>query len=102
MAVSHSSITYYVFGVLEPSLQILGFVVTSFTPQYYACMQTPTPISHTLLPSEKIVIYQLGNLFLLIVILGLSIMNSTRDPAVISAYLSALWWGGLGHIGITA
>ncbi|KAJ3453723.1 hypothetical protein MRS44_017970 [Fusarium solani] len=99
---AQSTIPYYVFGVLEPTLQILGFAVASFTPHYLALTQTPTPISHTLLPSEKIITYQLGNLFLLVAILGLSIMNSASDPAVISTYLSALWWGDLGHIGVTA
>ncbi|KAF3342153.1 hypothetical protein EV126DRAFT_412667 [Verticillium dahliae] len=96
------TIPYYVFGVLEPTLQILGFAVASFTPHYLALTQTPTPISHTLLPSEKIVTYQLGNLFLLIAIMGLSIMNSASDPAIVATYLSALWWGDLGHIGVTA
>ncbi|KAH6989899.1 hypothetical protein EDB80DRAFT_881919 [Ilyonectria destructans] len=102
MAALQSNIPYYVFGMLEPTLQILGFVVASFAPQYYACSQTQTPISHTLLPSEKIVTYQLGNLFLLIAIMGLSIMNSVGDHAVVATYLSALWWGDLGHIGVTA
>ncbi|RKK12491.1 hypothetical protein BFJ63_vAg10978 [Fusarium oxysporum f. sp. narcissi] len=97
-----SMIPYCIFGVLEPTLQILGFAVASFIPHYLALTQTPMPISHTLLPSEKIITYQLGNLFLLVAIFGLSIMNSASDPAVISTYLSALWWGDLGHIGVTA
>lgn len=99
---AQSKMSYYVFGVMEPTLQILGFVVASFTPHYFALTQTPTPISHTLLPSEKIVTYQLGNLLLLVAILGLSFMNSTNDPAVVKTYLSVLWWGDLGHIGVTA
>jgi drug/metabolite transporter (DMT)-like permease len=97
-----SPIPFYVFGVLEPTLQIIGFTVASFGPHLIALTQTPTPISHNLLPSEKIITYQFGNLLLLIAILSLSFITTANDAAVASTYLSALWWGDLGHIGVTA
>lgn len=96
------NIAYLIFGVAEPALQILGFLTTSFAPEYYALTQTPTPVSHQLLPSEKILTFQFGNLVLVLAILGLSIMNANVDRAVVDAYLSALWWGDLGHVGVTA
>ncbi|KEZ45200.1 hypothetical protein SAPIO_CDS2659 [Scedosporium apiospermum] len=60
MPLSRLDLPYYIFGVVEPTLQILGFVVGSFAPQYFALTQAPLLISHSLLPSEKILSYQLG------------------------------------------
>ncbi|KAM0271397.1 hypothetical protein ACHAQH_009119 [Verticillium albo-atrum] len=93
---------YYIFAVVEPALQLLGFAVTSLAPHYFALSQTPSPISHSFLPSEKILTYQLGNLFFLLAVISLSVLNATSDRAVVGAYLSALCWGDLGHIGVTA
>jgi hypothetical protein len=47
------------------------------------------------------VTWQLGNLYLLMAIMGLAILNTTSDAKVVKAYLFALWVGDIGHVGLT-
>lgn len=55
-----------------------------------------------LIASEKLLAGQLGNLFLVLGFVGVGVLQTTSEMAVVRAYLSALWWGDLGHVGITA
>ena len=101
MASTLPSIPRYVFGVVEPAILILAFAITSLSPAYYVASQSRLPASHNLLPSETILVYQLSNLFLLVAVIELYVFYSTTDAKVVRALLTALWWGDLGHLGVT-
>lgn len=45
--------------------------------------------------------WQLGNIYLLVGLLGLFILNTTSELKVVKAYLLALWIGDIGHVGLT-
>jgi hypothetical protein len=45
--------------------------------------------------------WQLGNVYLLLGLLGTFILNTTTELSVVNAYLFALWLGDIGHLGFT-
>lgn len=45
---------------------------------------------------------QLGNLYFLLCLLGLFILNTTTEARVVHAYVWALWIGDIGHVAATA
>lgn len=47
------------------------------------------------------VAWQLGNLYLLMAMMGLAILNTTSEAKVVKAYLLVLWLGDIGHVGFT-
>ena len=102
MACTLPTIPRYIFSVFEPAVLILGFVITTALPEYYFSSHSKLPSPRPLLPSEKIQIYQLSNLFLLVAFMSLYILKSTDDIKVARAFLTALWWGDIGHLGVTS
>ena len=101
MANALPAVPWCIFGVFEPAALILAFVVTAALPKYYVSSQSKFASPRSLLPSENILLYQLSNLFLLVAVISLYVLNSTNDVKVARAFLTALWWGDLGHLGVT-
>lgn len=48
------------------------------------------------------VAWQLGNLYLLMALMGVAILHSTSEVKVVRAYLFVLAVGDVGHVGLTA
>ncbi|KAH6616254.1 hypothetical protein C7974DRAFT_416408 [Boeremia exigua] len=106
MVSSLPTLPFYVFGIFEPTVLILAFVVTTVLPNYYSTAMAKhtraSPVHPaTEKPTESIYLSQLSNLFLLVSVISLYVLNSTDDEKVAAAYLTALWWGDLGHLGVT-
>jgi hypothetical protein len=95
------TIPRYFFCFIEPTLLILTFATTSIFPSYYVFTQSKHAPRHRLLPTEQILTFQLGNLFLLIAVIELYVFSSTTDTKAVRALITALWWGDLGHLGVT-
>jgi hypothetical protein len=102
MASALPAIPRCVFGIFEPAILIVAFFATSVLPKYYVSSQSDCPISRPLFRSEEIHLYQLSNLFLLIAFISIYVMNATDDIKVARAFLTALWWGDIGHLAATA
>ncbi|KAH7067013.1 hypothetical protein BKA63DRAFT_523572 [Paraphoma chrysanthemicola] len=103
MASALPAIPRYIFTIFEPAILLVAFLTISLFPRYYVSSQSPLdPPSRPLTAPEEILVYQLSNVFLLIAFTSLYVLNSTNDVKVARAWLSALWWGDLGHIGVTA
>ena len=45
--------------------------------------------------------WQLGNLYLLMALVGLAVLNTTSEVKVVRGYLWALWLGDIGHVAFT-
>ncbi|OAL44868.1 hypothetical protein IQ07DRAFT_550098, partial [Pyrenochaeta sp. DS3sAY3a] len=101
MSTALPTIPQYLFGVGEPAILILAFLVTSLLPEYYVSSLSKLPSTRSLLATEQIGVYQISNLFLLIAVLSFYILNSIHDAKVTRLFLNALWWGDLGHLGVT-
>lgn len=52
-------------------------------------------------PNSKILAYQLGNLYGLLALLGLAILNTTSEQRVIKAYITCLAIADIGHLAPT-
>ncbi|KAJ5607472.1 hypothetical protein N7537_004091 [Penicillium hordei] len=95
------TIPRYFFCFIEPTLLILAFATTSMFPSYYVSTQSKLAPLHRLLSTEQILSFQLSNLFFLIAVIELYIFFSTTDTKAVQALITALWWGDLGHLGVT-
>ncbi|KAF2457519.1 hypothetical protein BDY21DRAFT_344070 [Lineolata rhizophorae] len=110
MASELPTVPRVVFTILEPASLIAGFLAPLVAPAYFVDAQLPrTPllappghVPHALLPVEHLLALQLANLYLLLCLLGLLVLHTTREPAVVKAYLCALWLGDVGHVAVSA
>lgn len=57
--------------------------------------------SHPLYETEHVLALQLGNIYFLLCLMGLFILNTTTEPKVVRAYLWAAWTADISHIGVT-
>ncbi|MCJ1309504.1 hypothetical protein MMC25_003164 [Agyrium rufum] len=104
MARALQGIPYVIFAVLEPISLVAGWLSAWFDTANFVADQYPSP-SNYISPTSanaQIISYQLGNLYLLMALMGLSVLNITNDPRIIRAYLIVLAIGDLGHVGPTA
>jgi hypothetical protein len=64
--------------------------------------QTPnSPTPPTLHPSTMLLAYQLGNIYLLAMFIGVAVLYTTSEPKVIRNYMIALALGDVGHVFLT-
>lgn len=71
-------------------------------PGWFVSQQIPEPRDAVPVSENSIMVaQQLGNLYLLMAIMGLAILHTTSEAKVVRAYLLALWLGDIGHVGFT-
>ncbi|KAK1656061.1 hypothetical protein BDP81DRAFT_14840 [Colletotrichum phormii] len=92
-----------VFTVFEPISLVGGFLGAVINPDWFISEQiahgaisaaVPTPESD----NARLVALQLGNIYLLMAMVGLAVLNLTSELKVVRGYLVALWIADLGHI----
>ncbi|KAI9715427.1 MAG: hypothetical protein M1828_000847 [Chrysothrix sp. TS-e1954] len=91
----------FVFTIFEPLSLIAGALGPILAPVYFVQSQLPHLAAHPLFPSEHVLAIQLGNLYLLLGLLGIGVLNTTSEPSVVHAYVWALWVGDIGHVAAT-
>ncbi|PGH28852.1 hypothetical protein GX50_08400 [[Emmonsia] crescens] len=90
---------HIVFAVLEPISLIAGFCVAIFNTDKFVAGQTPNTLTPAGLPlSTQAISYQLGNLYLLLMMAGVAVLYSTSEPKVVRNYMIALAIADLGHL----
>ncbi|KAF6837000.1 hypothetical protein CPLU01_03364 [Colletotrichum plurivorum] len=91
-----------VFTVFEPISLAAGFLGAVIDPDWFISEQiSPAATTEVLPPASdnaRLVALQLGNIYLLMAMVGLAVLNSTRELKVVRSYLVALWIADLGHI----
>ncbi|KAL1959635.1 hypothetical protein VTO42DRAFT_1670 [Malbranchea cinnamomea] len=93
---------YILFAILEPISEILGWYFAFVNPQYVVASQHPQTTSpEPLSVGSQTVAYQLGNMYLLLALVGIAILSSTSEPQVVRNYFIALAIGDLGHLYMT-
>ena len=90
---------------------LLGTIVPVVLPEFFIPSQLPTGhlvASQTtasgafnILPTERVLAYQCANLYLLLAMVGVGVLNTTTEPKVVHAYVWALWVADVGHFGAT-
>ncbi|ODA78604.1 hypothetical protein RJ55_05986 [Drechmeria coniospora] len=103
MASSLPFIPRVVFTVIEPVSLLAGFVGAVHDPAWFVAEQVPQaippPAAASFVPVSSLVIgWQLGNMYLLVGLVGLAVLLSTSEVKVVRNYLVALWIGDIGHV----
>lgn len=77
---------------------IAGFLGAISDPAWFVAEQVPQKEPIHVTENSIVLAWQLGNLYLLLGFIGLSIFWSTSEVKVVRSYLVALWLGDVGHI----
>ncbi|KAH7176572.1 hypothetical protein EDB81DRAFT_773018 [Dactylonectria macrodidyma] len=97
MASSLPTIPRVVFTIIEPISLVAGFLGAIVDPAWFVAEQVPQ--TKPIITENSIVLaLELGNLYLLLAFIGLSVLNTTSEIKVVRSYLVALWLGDIGHI----
>jgi hypothetical protein len=81
---------------------VAGFLGPFLSPEWFVAEQiTASPIQD-INQNTKMVAYQLGNLYLLLAMVGIAVLYTTTEHKVVRNYLIALAIADVGHVGITA
>ncbi|MCJ1234310.1 hypothetical protein MMC14_002269 [Varicellaria rhodocarpa] len=103
MASSLPPFPRFVFTILEPISEIAGFLTALFRTPYFISAQyqhtSSSPLSSS--PNAQLLALQLGNAYLLLALVGIAILQTTRDEKVVRAYLVALAVADVGHVAPT-
>lgn len=82
--------------------RVAGWYLASLDPRESVASQHPNvPIPETLPTASETVARQLGNMYLLMALMGVAILSSTSEPKVLRNYFIALAIGDLGHLYVT-
>lgn len=78
-----------------------GFIGAVANPDWFLAEQVSS--EEPLVPSinSRLVALQLGNLYLLLCMVGLAVLSSTSEIKVVRNYLVALWIADIGHVALT-
>ncbi|KAH7236081.1 hypothetical protein BKA59DRAFT_300038 [Fusarium tricinctum] len=91
-----------VFTTIEPISLVVGFIGVVIDPAWFIGEQSPQDDGIGASYNSIIVTWQLGNLYLLMAIMGVAILSTTSELKVVRAYLVALWVGDIGHLAFTS
>jgi len=101
MAASLPAMPRLVFTVIEPISLLCGWIPTLISPQWFIEEQIPLTPSGAIGESAVLVAYQLGNCYLLLALVGLSVLLVTSEIKVVKSYLFALWLADISHVALT-
>jgi hypothetical protein len=95
------TIPRFVFTIFEPLSLIAGAIGAYSNPSWFVAEQIVMSPPETLSPNSIVVTLQLGNLYLLLAMVGISIMYTSTEPRVVQNYIWALLIADIGHLYVT-
>ncbi|PFH56825.1 hypothetical protein XA68_15950 [Ophiocordyceps unilateralis] len=98
MAASLPPIPRAVFTIIEPLSLLAGFLGAVHDPMWFAAEQVPQMNPSLVSPNAIVLALQLGNLYLLMSLVGVAVLFTTSELSVVRRYLVALWLGDIGHV----
>ncbi|PKS09211.1 hypothetical protein jhhlp_003825 [Lomentospora prolificans] len=90
-----------VFTILEPISLIGGFLGAVYSPDWFIAEQIPSAVQVPASDNSRLITLQLGNLYLLLCMVGVGVLSATTEIKVVRNYLCALWIADIGHIALT-
>ncbi|KAF5682691.1 hypothetical protein FDENT_7543 [Fusarium denticulatum] len=102
MASSLPTFPRIVFTIIEPISLVVGFAGTVIDPAWFIGEQSPQKNDGDASPNSIVVAWQLGNLYLLLALIGVAILSTTTETRVVRSYLVALWLADIGHVGFSS
>lgn len=91
----------FVFTVFEPLSLLVGFIGACTGPDWFIGEQIAIAAAETYSPNSIVVALQLGNLYLLLAMIGIAVLYTTTEPQVVRNYIWALLIADLGHLYFT-
>ncbi|KAF7534019.1 hypothetical protein G7Z17_g13429 [Cylindrodendrum hubeiense] len=98
MASSLPAVPRIVFTIVEPISLVAGFLGAIADPAWFVAEQIPQTEPVVITDHSVVLALELGNLYLLLALIGLAVLSTTSEVKVVRGYLVALWLGDLGHI----
>jgi hypothetical protein len=80
---------------------VAGFFGPFVSPEWFIAEQVAGSSQQAITKNAALVAYQLGNIYLLMAMVGIGVLYATTEPKVVRNYLVALALGDIGHVGIT-
>ncbi|PQE13460.1 NADp-dependent alcohol dehydrogenase protein [Rutstroemia sp. NJR-2017a WRK4] len=91
----------FVFTVFEPISLVAGFIAPFISPEWFIAEQVASSPLEAVSDNARLVAYQLGNIYLLLAMVGIGVLYSTSEAKVVRNYLIALWIADIGHVAVT-
>ncbi|KAH8601949.1 hypothetical protein B0O99DRAFT_534353 [Bisporella sp. PMI_857] len=92
-----------IFTIFEPLSLLAGFLGPFImSPEKFVSEQTLYSTTKALSRGSQMVTYQLGNVYLLLGMVGIAVLYSTTEAKVVKNYIIALWLADISHVVITA
>ncbi|PSS12446.1 hypothetical protein M430DRAFT_36572 [Amorphotheca resinae ATCC 22711] len=90
-----------VFTVLEPLTLVAGFFAPFISPEWFVAEQIASSPLVDITQNTKMVAYQLGNIYILLAMIGVAVLYTTTEARVVRNYLIALAIADVSHVGVT-
>ncbi|KAG4035190.1 hypothetical protein MFRU_002g05310 [Monilinia fructicola] len=91
----------FVFTVFEPISLVAGFLGAIIAPEWFVEEQIAFSTHQPVGDNARLVALQLGNIYLLLAMVGVAVLYSTQEAKVVRNYVIALWVADIGHLAVT-
>lgn len=71
------------------------------SPEWFVAEQIALSPLEPITANAKMVALQLGNIYLLLAMVGIAVLYTTTEAAVVRNYVVALWLADIGHVAVT-
>jgi hypothetical protein len=80
---------------------VAGFASPFLSPEWFLAEQIAASPLEEISQNAKMVAYQLGNVYLLLAMIGVAVLYTTTEANVVRNYLIALAIADVGHLAVT-
>lgn len=81
--------------------RVAGFLGPFVSPEWFLAEQIAGSPQQEITQNARMIAYQLGNIYLLMALVGVAVLYTTTEAKVVRSYLTALAIADVGHVGIT-
>ncbi|KAL3420207.1 hypothetical protein PVAG01_08706 [Phlyctema vagabunda] len=92
----------FVMTVFEPISLVAGAVAPFLSAEWFIAEQIPLSLQTSVTDNARMVAMQLGNIYLLLMMVGVGVLYTTTEAKVVRNYVVALWVADIGHVVVTA
>jgi len=80
---------------------LAGAVAPVISPEWFVAEQIALSPLEPITANAKMVALQLGNIYLLLAMVGIAVLYATTEAKVVRNYVIALWLADIGHVAVT-
>jgi hypothetical protein len=99
---SHMSRGFGLVNVADLSYRrIAGAIAPLISAEWFIAEQLPGKPLEAISQNSRMVALQLGNIYLLLAMVGIAVLYTTSEARVVRNYVIALWIADIGHVAVT-